>query len=211
MAHDHVIAEGDHIVRLAYGQGMRDPMLIWADAANEALRAKRADPGVLAVGDTVHVPDGPVWVFDDLHTGQEHTVVVDLAVGRLRVRLRHPSDAARAGKPASVLVDGEEKLLATESDGLLEIEIGPFTREVAVSIDGRDYVLEVARLAPPDTLDGVRARLANLGYAPGPLTGKADDYLLRSAVEEFQHDHGSGVDGIPGPKTQQLLAEAHGA
>ena len=34
---------------------------------------------------------------------------------------------------------------------------------------------------------------------------------IRSAVEEFQCDHGLSVDGEVGPKTQRALVDAHGA
>jgi N-acetylmuramoyl-L-alanine amidase len=211
MPYDHVIAAGDHIVRLAYLQGMRDPMLIWNDGQNSALRAKRADPGVLAVGDVVHVPDGPAWVFEGLATGRDHTVVVDLAVPWVRIRLRHPGGLPRAGKPCDVVVDGERKRFETDSDGLVEVEVGPFTASIDVEIDEERYRLLLARLDPPETLAGVRQRLFNLGYDPGSLTGKADDYFLRMAVEEFQRDHGLEMDGVPGGNTQKKLAEVHGA
>lgn len=215
MPYDHVIAAGDHLVRLAYLQGMRDPLVIWNDAANAVLRKQRPDPAVLAVGDAVYVPDGPPWIFEGLATGREHTVVVDLAVPWIRVRLQHPSRAPRAGKPCRAAFldkEGREtKVFETDSDGLVEIEIGPFTELVEVEIDEEHYRLKVARLEPLETLNGVRQRLANLGYDPGPVSGKADDYALRSAVEEFQTDHGLTVDGVPGDKTQKHLAELHGA
>ncbi len=215
MPYDHVIAAGDHLVRLAYLQGMRDPMLVWDDAANASLRKVRPNPAVLAVGDKVHVPDGPPWIFEGLATGREHTVIVDLAVPWIRIRLQHPSREPRAGKACRVaFLDGgteQAKVFETDSDGLVEIEIGPFTDVVEIEIDEEHYRLKVARLEPQDTNAGVRQRLENLGYDPGPVTGKPDDYALRSAVEEFQRDHGLTVDGVPGEKTQRKLAELHGA
>jgi hypothetical protein len=217
MAHDHVIAPGDHIVRLAYLQGMREPERIWDDPKNASLRKKRSDPAVLAPGDVVHVPDAPVWRFDNLATGQEHTVVLDLAVAWLRVRLRHPGGAARAGKLATVGIREEHgdkpetKVFETDSDGLVEVELGPFTQRIDLSIDEVLYVLHIARLEPVESTRGLLARLANLGYAPGAIDGAGDPYARRSACEEFQCDHGLKVDGDPGPKTRAKLVEVHGA
>jgi len=211
MSHDHVIAPGDHIVRLAYLQGMRDVGLIWDDPANGELRKSRPDPAVLAPGDVVHVPDGPIWRFDNLPTGQEHTVVLDLVVPWLRVRLRHPSNAARAGKLATVVVDGEQKVFETDSDGLVEVELGPVTKTIELSIDEVQYVFRIAMLEPVETTRGLLARLTNLGYDPGPIDGSGDPYARRSAYEEFQCDQGLKVDGDPGPKTRAKLVELHGA
>jgi len=219
MSHDHVIAPGDHVVRLAYLQGMREVDAIWGDPANADLRKQRPDPAVLAPGDVVHVPDAPVWRFDGLATGQEHEVVLDLAVAWLRVRLRHPSDAARAGKLATVTMEDptsagatvKQEMFETDSDGLVELELGPFTKTVELSIDEVRYVLHVAKLEPVETTRGLLARLANLGYDPGPLDGSGDPYARRSAYEEFQCDQGLTVDGDPGPKTRARLVEVHGA
>ena len=57
----------------------------------------------------------------------------------------------------------------------------------------------------------VQEEIAGLGYDPGPLDGKGDEYARRSAYEEFQCDHGLEVDGDPGPKTLAKLVEIHGA
>jgi hypothetical protein len=211
MAHDHKIARGDHVVRLAYLQGMRDVMLVWDDPANAALRKKRPDPAVLTPGDVVHVPDGPVWRFENLATGQEHTVILDLAVPWLRVRLQHPSAAARAGKLATVTEEGVQKVFETDSDGLVEVELGPSTKSVELTIDEVRYVLLIAHLEPVETTRGLLARLTNLGYAAGPIDGAGDAYARRSACEEFQCDHDLKVDGDPGPKTRAKLVEIHGA
>ncbi|WP_205528535.1 peptidoglycan-binding domain-containing protein [Desertimonas flava] len=56
----------------------------------------------------------------------------------------------------------------------------------------------------PDALC-VEARLATIGYDPGPIDGDFDD-LTDRAVRAFQHDHGRTVDGIVGPRTAASMA-----
>jgi putative peptidoglycan binding protein/LysM domain-containing protein len=96
--------------------------------------------------------------------------------------------------------------------------------------------VKIGHLDPVDKISGQIARLNNLGYFTGDLTqaegasasgaddgeragdtnetsgtgGSGKDDQFRSAVEEFQCDHGLTVDGICGPLTQAKLKQLHG-
>ena len=65
-------------------------------------------------------------------------------------------------------------------------------------------------LPPVEHLRGVQARLNNLGYGAGPVDGIYGPKSKR-AVTSFQKDYSLKVDGIPGPKTQGGLVDAHGS
>jgi hypothetical protein len=77
--------------------------------------------------------------------------------------------------------------------------------------------LKIGYLDPVTTVPGQVARLNNLGYDAG-LVGREDraprdeegQRQFRSAVEEFQCDHGLAVDGKCGPVTQAKLKKVHG-
>jgi peptidoglycan hydrolase-like protein with peptidoglycan-binding domain len=69
-----------------------------------------------------------------------------------------------------------------------------------------------------DEVSGQIGRLNNLGYDAGELDSpvaspeqeRHRSEHFRSAVEEFQCDHGLLVDGICGARTQAKLEEIHG-
>jgi len=100
-----------------------------------------------------------------------------------------------------------------------------------------DTPIVVGGLRPVETVPGQIARLNNLGYFAGDPDAPPDptptastppagaskpdnaaekkpdpdaELRFRSAVEEFQCDHGLSVDGKCGPNTQAKLKEVHG-
>ena len=67
------------------------------------------------------------------------------------------------------------------------------------------------KMPPVEYLTGVRARLMNLGYYDGEISGPYDG-KSRAAVIVFQKAHPPlAPDGIPGPKTQARLKQEHGS
>ena len=54
----HVVAQGEHLEKLAFARGA-GAKEVWEDPKNEAIRALRKDPLVLAPGDVVYLPSGP--------------------------------------------------------------------------------------------------------------------------------------------------------
>jgi peptidoglycan hydrolase-like protein with peptidoglycan-binding domain len=64
-------------------------------------------------------------------------------------------------------------------------------------------------LDPIDILAGQKERLNNLGYFAGDPQTEADEDF-RSAVEEFQCDHGLTVDGVLGANTKSRLKQVYG-
>jgi peptidoglycan hydrolase-like protein with peptidoglycan-binding domain len=60
-----------------------------------------------------------------------------------------------------------------------------------------------------EEVTGVQARLANLGFSPGPVDGIQGE-LTAGAIRRFQRAYGLTVDGIAGPQTRAKLKEVHG-
>lgn len=212
LATDHEIELGDHVVRLAYTHGHATVDAVWGHPSNAELREQRTDPGVLAAGDRVHVPDAPPRVFEDMPTRREHRIVIELPVPTLRLALERPGGIPYA-TPCIADLDDERVRISSDGDGELALELGPFTTAVALAFDRQALDLAIAQLEPVETTRGWHARLENLGYQPGPLhRGEpSDPYAARSAVEEFQCDHGLTVDGVIGPHTRAALVRVHGA
>ena len=214
MARDHSIAIRDHIVRLAYYSGHKSYEAIWSHANNAELRDRRPDPGVLGLGDVVHVPDAPPWTFERLPTRREHQLVVDLPLPTVRLRLLRAESVPYGGVACRASFDDESITRTPDGDGQIEFELGADTTFATLSFDRQEVEIDIASLQPLNTMQGLWARLENLGYAPGvlgPDEKPEDAYGFRMAVEEFQCDHGLTVDGLAGPKTAELLAEVHGA
>lgn len=214
MARDHTIQARDHIVRLAYYSGHKSHEAIWADPANAALRDQRPDPGVLGVGDIVHVPDAPPWIFERLPTRREHQLVLDLPHPKLRIKLLRTGYVSFGGVAVRARFDDEFQTVTPNGESQIELELGPDTVFVTLGAELQEVELDVAALQPLDTFSGVRARLENLGYEPGALgpDGDPEDaYGFRMAVEDFQCDHGLLVDGVVGTNTLAMLAGVHGA
>lgn len=213
MAYVHSVGLGDHVVRLAYHAGHATVHALWDHPENEALRTERPDPGVLAPGDRVFVPDAESRRFEWLALDRVHEIRIELPLPMLRVQLVHTNRLVMPDRRCEAVIDGEPLTLVTDAEGRLELELGPDTREVEIRAGGHVWRGGVAMLPPVELTAGILGRLANLGYEPGPMDGDGprDVYAFRSAVEEFQCDHDLVVDGIPGPKTRSALLRVHGA
>ena len=82
-------------------------------------------------------------------------------------------------------------------------------RDPQTPLEAISIAIRIGHLDPVEETSGQEARLNNLGYAATGGVEKDPD-ALRSAIEEFQCDHGLTVDGICGAKTQNKLKEVHG-
>ncbi len=215
MSTQHRIRPGEHLARLAYLHGHRTVEDVWLADENGALRDARPDPGVLASGDVVHIPDAEPFEFHGLAVGRRHTLEVELPYPTLRVELAYANEAPVVGPDAlaKLTFDGDSQSLPIDPAGVVEFEVGPFTEEVEFVVRGRTLRCTVATLQPVQTFAGIHDRLANLGYEPGGRRGQRsrNGVALLSAVQEFQCDHGLSVDGDPGEQTQAALLDVCGA
>jgi hypothetical protein len=53
----HEVKQGEHLFRIAYQYGFRNPFTIWNDPDNSDLRDLRSNPNVLFPGDQLATPD----------------------------------------------------------------------------------------------------------------------------------------------------------
>lgn len=72
-----------------------------------------------------------------------------------------------------------------------------------------EQTLLLGCLDPVGTIAGTQARLANLGFNPGPVDGIQGE-MTEAAVRRFQRAHGLSIDGIAGPITRGELEKRHG-
>jgi len=225
----HTVKFGEHLARIAYEAGFTDFRHIFDHGDNTALKSKRKSPHVLVPGDTVVLPEPEPKVDESAATEKRHTYEVEWRKLKVRFVLHDPSDKPVKSQACLLEVDGWPVEIKTDGAGTIEREVphdaanGSLRARNPASGFEVDAVLLIGGLQPVETVPGQIARLNNLGYfagdpeappgAPPKPQEKPDPEValrFRSAVEEFQCDHGLAVDGKCGPGTQGKLKELHG-
>lgn len=211
MAKDHVVEAGEHISGIAAKHGFADFNLIWNDGANASLRNARKNPHVLAPGDVVKIPDR-VEKKEAAETAAVHAFKVKKPKLKLRIVVLNLDGLPLANTRCVLTIDGTSKLLDTDGDGLIETEIPRAASGGSLRIVPLDLLVpvKIGDLDPVETRSGQEARLDNLGYDVADADDP-DEASFRSAVEEFQCDHGVKVTGTCDGATQAKLVEVHGS
>ncbi len=215
MSTNHMVKPGEHLAQIAALYGLRDWRQLWDAPENAELRRLRKTPSVLFEGDRVAVPEKSTKQADG-STQKRHRFETSGKPLELRLVVEdfyfHPIANARC----ELIVEAETHEVRTDDKGHLKHVIPATAQSAALIVREadsplRDVVLEIeiGQLDPVDELSGQVARLNNLGYFPGP-SDSHDEAAFRSAVEEFQCDHGLGVDGVCGPLTRAKLEKVHG-
>jgi N-acetylmuramoyl-L-alanine amidase len=210
----YTVVQGDHISKIAKENGFLDYHIIWDHPNNSELKEKRKNPNVLFPGDQVFVPDME-QKEESGATEKRHTFVVKKEPLKLRLVLEDSNKKPIANAQYALLVEGNVTQDVTDSRGHIEQEIPLDAQEATLVLRGegipfRDVPIwiKIGHLDPVEEVSGQVARLNNLGYLTGD--GDEDDEAFKSAVEEFQRDHGLTMDGSCGPITQAKLKKVHG-
>jgi|ERR1019366_744923 N-acetylmuramoyl-L-alanine amidase len=209
----YTVVQGDHLSKIAKDNGFPDYHIIWDHPNNAELKDKRKNPNVLYPGDQVFVPDKEEKQ-ESGSTEKRHTFQVKKEPLKLRLVLEDYLENPIANAPYALLVEGEVTQKNTDGKGHIEQDIPLDAHEAVLVIRGDEtpfqdvaFPVRIGDLDPVEEVSGQLARLDNLGYFPGDGT---DQDAFRSAVEEFQCDHGLSVDGKCGPITQAKLKKVHG-
>jgi hypothetical protein len=215
----YVVKQGDYLAGIARSQGFSDWNTIWNDPGNASLRAQRANANILYAGDILVIPDRQNRSVA-AGTDQRAHFKVKRHPLQLALVLSQQYRKPLAKRSCSLMIGSTGTEPVTDSQGLLKAPMPDPAAEGTLVIHGADPAMPdravrllIGHLDPLDTADGQRQRLDNLGYyasagvAADPVEAAA---WLRSAVEEFQCDHGLAVDGDCGPATQGKLKQVHG-
>ena len=212
---DYTVKQGDHLSRIAAQHGFPDHTVIWDHPENARLKQERKNPNVLHPGDRVFIPDKDSGQVSR-PTDARHKFVVKRERLMLRLILEDQLEKPIAGAPCQLAIEGRVFDLTTDGKGKLEHEIPRDAEHCTLVIrsketpfDGDFFQIRIGHLDPVETVTGQQARLNNLGYFAGSAANP-EDADFRSAVEEFQCDHGLAVDGKVGPRTQAKLKDVHG-
>ncbi len=207
----HLVEQGDHISSIAERYGFEDYAPIWEHGDNDELRNNRPNPHVLLPGDVVSVLD-PVEKTFTRATGKQHRFVLKVKPLVLRVSVLKVTHDPDKSAPCKVAIEGgAAKSLTTDGDGKVPDQPLARTDKLArLTLNGADFSLKIGWLDPITEPSGWEARLNNLGYAVPPKDDRTEDEV-KSAIEEFQCDHGLDVKGEMDDKTRAKLEEIHGS
>ena len=208
MSETHVAGAGEHLARIAAHQGLASYVALWEAPANAELKRARESPHLLAAGDVVTVPV-PARREVDRPTEARHQFRIDLRPLALRLRLRTWDGRAEPDEVTAGYLEGQPVTPTNRGDGEVALDIEPTSDRCWLRFGDRELLARIGQLQPVETPAGVRQRLENLGYFPGPAEDPTD-LDLRSAIEEFQCDQGLVVDGKVGSKTRAALRREHG-
>jgi hypothetical protein len=208
---NHIVQPGECLSSIADRYGFGRWETIYQDGANADLRRKRPDPHVLHPGDVVVIPDLAQRTVQ-APTDKRHTFVLKSLRRKLRIQLIDDEGNQLATLPFTA--DDGFRLHAghTDGDGWLTLDLPVDSTRVEVDVGGWVRVFEPGQLNPirPDTSDegtsGAQARLAGLGFDPGPIDGVLGP-RTRAAVVAFQRSFGLELSGKVDDPTRAKLQE----
>jgi type VI secretion system secreted protein VgrG len=137
------------------------------------------------------------------------------------VQLTAASGSPHAGRRFRLVAGSDEIAGTTDGDGWVRERIAVGVTQALVTVWTGDYPggprstwsIAIGELADSSSPAGARARLTNLGYAPGAADAQdADgglDPTTRSALRRFQRDHGVEETGELDDATSGALRDAH--
>jgi N-acetylmuramoyl-L-alanine amidase len=212
----HRVKQGECLSSIAEDHGFPDWKTIYDDPGNAELREKRPNPNVLYPGDKVVIPDKKPKK-EACATAQTHTFKVKRAPCMLRIVVKDENEAPIAGKAYELIVGGETREGTTGSDGLVEEAVVPHAERGHLTVwltedkEGARFrwELSIGHLDPIQEVEGVQARLNNLGFYCGEVDGEVGP-RTRAALRTFQWAFELPITGELDDKTRQKIAEEHG-
>lgn len=214
MGTEYVVKNGDFLSKIAQEHNIGDWKKIYDHPANERLRKFRPDPNQLEPGDIVYIPDAKQNITNHA-TSQKHTLKVNIEPIELKLKVMLEDEPIKNAKfeltGGSVNIQGQ-----TDGSGQIDEKIPSNVSSLSLSVwtdaDPENPYLKttvnVAQLAPCNTLRGVKARLNNLGYDCGEVNDELDA-LYYSALMRFQEDNELEITGNRCEKTLKKLEEQH--
>lgn len=191
-ATDYEVKAGDTLPKIALAHGFRKWETIWEDGANSALKQSRKNERVLHPRDVVKVPEKQRKEIG-CATEKHHVFKVPVLMEKLRIRVEQAPGEPIKSKEYTLTIDGVEYKGTTTADGLIEHDIPVQSESGELTIEGCYWPLKIGHLNPVDEqtqdtkVSGAQARLNNLGYGAGEITGELNDETA-DAIKAFQAD-----------------------
>lgn len=208
----HVVKQGEHVARLALLSGSTEDE-VWNHEKNAELKARRGSPEILAPGDVLYLPAGPVEGLE-LEKGADNAYQATVPRKPFSVKL-----ATLAGpiadepyevrglpqRPGSPPPGGR-----TGSGGEVELEVPVTTRELSIHLPRlvQTFTLALGAMDPLEETSGVRMRLENLGLLSGGREPEPGE--VEAALVAFQSKEGLEATGRADDPTLERLKQRAG-
>jgi N-acetylmuramoyl-L-alanine amidase len=207
------VKQGECLTSIAAKYGFADWQAIYQHPSNAELRKKRPNPNLLFPGDELFIPEKRRKTVT-AQAGKELQIEVSLPTRKIQLDLIQDDGTPLAGVEWRIEGGGVEIGGTTTATGGVEAKVPSSLRLALLRAGGFEYRLELGGLDPlrdvPDAgLSGLRARLRNLGYDPGPDEPRMTP-RTRLALASFQREHGLPGTGEPDQDTFRKLDEVHG-
>jgi hypothetical protein len=216
MSTEVTVSRGDCISSLSKQNGFLSIDTIYGHASNAKLKGDRPNPNVLAQDDKVVIPD-KAEKEESGSTDARLRLKLKSLKTTLGLQLQDDSGSVPSISKCKLTID--KKTLfegALPADGKLEVAIEADSKEGELALtlstaDGVDPLLiklELGALEHESTLSGVQARLENLGYDCGGISGTEDD-KTKVAVAAFKRKNGLAKDNKIDAATRTQLRKSH--
>lgn len=218
MSTKHTLQPGECLSSIAHKYGFRSWKTIYDHPDNAAFKKKRPNPNLVYAGDSLVIPDrGQQPKSVAVQNRAKVTFKVKSPVTRLRIIVQGPDEKPIAGKKFEIVAGGLVIKGTTTGEGLAEAKVphtaqeGQITLWLSDAADGPRYfwTLKIGHLDPLETVEGVQARLNNLGFPCGAVDGVLGR-RTQVALRSFQQAIGLQVSGAIDASTRDKLAEVHG-
>ena len=171
----HVIQQGECLSSLAAAFGLKSWKDLYNHPDNVELKKKRPNPNVVAPGDVVMLPDSAMEKKTvPCSTGQGPLFLVQAPKVKLRIVLKDRKGEPYGDKRFEVVVEGNTLPGRTNGEGLIDVPIPASAKDgqMRVWLDEEpedtspdiDRDLDLGHLDPIDCVNGLQARLHNLGH-----------------------------------------------
>jgi N-acetylmuramoyl-L-alanine amidase len=219
------VQQGDNLSLIALIFGFKDHTAIYDHPKNTQLKAQRPNPDILFPGDMVFIPKRVKE--QPCATDKRWRFVRGRPKKILRIIVEDSEGTALSDSPYELAVDRTQPIPGrlegspqrtfrgnTGNAGLIEQAVPLNATRATLKVGSFVRDLQIGYLNPPEKTDdqgvsGIQARLANLGYDPGPIDGILGP-RTEAAIRAFQAKHQPlKVDGICGPKTLAVLIRQH--
>jgi len=205
---DYVVKQGDCISSIAQRNGLF-PDKVWNHPKNAKLKEKRKDANILYPGDMVFVP-----VKEEKQesgaTKKRHRFKRKGVPAKLRLQIME-DDQPRANVNYTLVIDSQSFNGTTDGDGKIEQAIPPNAKKGVLILENDTPInLQLGQVDPIDTISGVQARLLNLNFDCGEVSGR-EGPQLEEALREFQEKNSLTVTGQADEATRNKLLEIHGS
>lgn len=214
MAQNYTVQKGDCMASIAAKFKFGDYKVIYNHPQNAALKQKRPKPNLLAVGDTVFIPDIEVREESGA-TDKKHSFQIIKPKVKLRVVVKDDKDKPFSDKKYEIEINGKTLKGNTDSSGLIEQEIAADAAQGKLKVFTEDeklkvltWDLELGALDPSETDEGSKGRLKNLNFYFGEVNWTVDE-KTKEAVKAFQKKKGITDNGELNDETRNKLRDSH--